>query len=252
MMFVLSRGVPRIEMGELRYGERLLRLEKLVWRHEFGHYIDYFINNFENEPCSFRDEGLVRGMNRDGHLLRLRAGLGGSVAFRRRISLVTNRSLNRWLNRLERVGMGERRGWLDRAFRRFGLTLQQVEGALRTDTVYGGFEAEQGRLLSLLVALERRDALLLGEHVLEWRRGWNQERGMVLIVSDFFAAMTGQAVGRGHGEGYYQHHPARRGSELFANGVAMLGDRNLFWTRVLLRFAPGFTTRLIGILKGMG
>ncbi|MBF0126213.1 MAG: hypothetical protein HQM02_03280 [Magnetococcales bacterium] len=249
MMFVLQDGVPWIEMGVVPYRESLLRLEKLIWRHEFGHYMDYFLNGFNNQPCSHADSILRRALIREGCAVAMRAGLRGSVAYRKRIAKRTSQTLHTLMVRMGLIPGEARRAWFDEAFRRFGLTLQQVEGVLGVDTLYGGFEREQNRLVLLLTALERRDVLLLGEQVLEWRRQRHQELGMALTVGDFFGSMTGNLVGRGHRDDYYRHHPSRRFTETFANGVVMLGDWNLFWTRLMQIMTPRFAGRMIAILQ---
>ncbi|MEO5330872.1 MAG: hypothetical protein H7839_02525 [Magnetococcus sp. YQC-5] len=249
MMFILENGVPRIEMGQIRYQTGMLRLEKLVWRHEFGHYMDYMINGFRNGPFSFRDPELRRARLMDSRVITMRAGLTGSAAYRLRTRIRTSQVLHALMQQRDALNKDERLKWFDGEFRSFGLTLEQVESALRVDTVYRGFQAEQHRLVVLLTALRRQDALLFGEHVLEWRRKRHQELGMSVTVADFFGSMTGSVVGHGHTLAYYREHPSRYASESFANGVALLGDGNLFWTRVLQILSPRFTMRMIDIMK---
>ncbi|MBF0192664.1 MAG: hypothetical protein HQL99_16230 [Magnetococcales bacterium] len=142
--------------------------------------------------------------------------------------------------------------WMDGELRGFGLTLNQVEGALAVDLGYRGVVEDPERLLVLLVALRRRDVFLFGEQVLEWGRRRHQEMGMALIVAAVFGALTGNVVGGGHSEGYYRDSPVRRGGEAFANGVVLLGDGNLFWSRILLILAPRFAARLMVVLREAG
>lgn len=249
MMFVLKNKVAWIEMGPIQYHTRLLRLEKLVWRHEFGHYMDYLLNSLNNIPLSFKDLILKRALLQDSQVIVMRAGLVGSKDYRMRIITKTNQVLYALMKQNSSIQASERQDWFDGEFRKFGLTLQQVEKALRIDSVYTGFELEQNRLILLLTALIRRDAFLFGEHVLEWGRKSHQQLGMSLIIGDYFGSITRNRVGRGHRDGYYQDVASRQGSETFANGIVLLGDGNLFWTRLLQILTPRFTSRMIEILK---
>ncbi|MBF0271606.1 MAG: hypothetical protein HQL98_06065 [Magnetococcales bacterium] len=193
-----------------------------------------------------------RAVVMEGRAIGMRAGLLGSGEGRRRTVLATNRVLYGLREVWRGLAPQARSGWMDGELRGFGLTLNQVEGALEVDLGYRGFEEDPERLLMLLVALRRRDAFLFGEQVLEWGRRRHQEMGMALIVADLFGALTGNVVGRGHSEGYYRDSPARRGGEAFANGLVLLGDGNLFWSRVLMVLAPRFAGRLMAVLRGAG
>ncbi|MBF0212423.1 MAG: hypothetical protein HQM00_02530 [Magnetococcales bacterium] len=249
MMFAFERGVPHIEMGGIVYRSRLLRLEKLVWRHEFGHYLDYWLHGFTGNPLSFADREMRRAVRLDGSAIGIRAGLTGSVETRRRIVMTTQRLLHELLEHSASLSCRERAGWMDEALRGFGLTLNQVEAALEEDALYRGFGEDPVRMVMLLTALRRRDPFLFGEHVLEWRRRRHQELGMALIVADLFGALTGNVVGQGHADEYYLASPARRGGEAFANAWVMLGDGNRFWSRLLRIMAPRFTVCLMNALR---
>ncbi|MBF0164915.1 MAG: hypothetical protein HQM01_10510 [Magnetococcales bacterium] len=249
MMFVMDRGVPHIEMGAAVPVARLSRLERLLWRHEFGHYIDYWINGFMNGPCSFHDLGLRRALRMDGRAMVMRAGLQGSCDWRLRSALRTGQVLHGLLEHMVGLSSAARLAWIRQELGGFGLTLEQVEGALEVEVAYPGFAVDPVRLVLLLTALRRRDPFLFGEQVLEWWR--HRESGMVLSVADFFGAMTNNFIGYGHAEAYYQESPMRCGSEAFANGVVLFGDGNPFWGRLLLIMAPRFAGRLLAILSAV-
>ncbi|MBF0165650.1 MAG: hypothetical protein HQM01_14300 [Magnetococcales bacterium] len=250
IMFVMDRGIPRIDMGEVVQRSCLSHLEKLVWRHEYGHYLDHWINGFKDGPCSFHDLALRRAILADNRAILMRAGLLGSRTYRLQVALRTNRVLYGLLKRLHSLSPIERQIWMDWELQGFGLTLGLAEEALESDEWYRGFAKDQfSRLVLLLTALKRRDPLLFGEQVLKWRKRSHQESCLALVVADFFGAMTGNIIGYGHTDEYYRESPMRQGGEAFANALVLLWEKNVFWSRLLAIMAPRFVARLMIVLR---
>ncbi|NGZ07430.1 MAG: hypothetical protein G8237_13855 [Magnetococcales bacterium] len=252
MQFVLERGVAHIDMGVMRDQSRGGRLDQLLWRHEFGHYLDYSYGKLYNQMWSCHDAKMRRALWMDGQAVMLRAGVIGREPWRMRTMLATNRLVAQLWHEMEQRSGAAAIVWLVEQLHPFGLALDRVEQALIQDAGYAGVVADPWHLVVLLAAWQRRDSLLLGEHVLQWRRPGQERMGMAMTLADLFGALTVNRIGFGHSDRYYRQDPARRGSEVFANSLVLLGDGNPFWGQLLQRFAPRIHACLVAALAWSG
>ena len=128
------------------------------------------------------------------------------------------------------------------------MDLADVEAALKIDNGFDTFSTSRHKLTQVLVSLERKDAGMMVNDILDWNAYYRQ--GNVGKVADFFGAITKNHAGYGHRiKGYYGANRGLQEMEAFSNATTFLADKNPFWATYMKHLAPGTMREAEGILR---
>lgn len=156
--------------------------------------------------------------------------------------------------------------WLRQRYAAAGLKFDEVRAAMEKHDAFPELLKStelgiQRRYLRIVDAYVMRDAqelleAMVGKHAsadkLEKEEAENTcERGVLGMFSDLLGSATrnmvgGKPAGCGHTNAYYDERPGYgQQIESFANIVALEGEGNRFWRKLLARFTP----RMYGVFK---
>ena len=234
-----------------------------VWRHEFGHHMDFVLNTrygrFYSEKKSF-----LKALRKDYDRLDRQEFLGdGPLESRNRPGVLEAKARMRTLSVLpDDLRAMTIKSEADKA----GIDLGELDNWLRYHTAVGYRGA--GELPDaakdmirwrFLRAWNDRDpqsmvdALFLATGDPKMKKWVTDNAKTSAMFSDFMEQITkGRSYGEfAHGADYYRRFPPGRATEAFANIVAMAGSDPLS-ARLAERFAPATYRRVMAGLKRMG
>lgn len=265
-----SRG---IHMGFKDSTANVRRTEG-TWRHEVGHAIDHDAAA-PGFKWATQSPAYQKALKKDGRALIKNNSQAGSAFFSKdldffdskaattkaKIRLIENQDKVR--ERLNELTIARKkvsnsvpfkdvkrveREWFQEKFDAFGMDLADVEAALKIDDGFDTFSTSRYKLTQTLVSLERRDAGMMVNDILDWNAYYKQ--GNVGKVADFFGAITKNHAGYGHKiRGYYGADAGLQGMEAFSNATTFLADKNPFWATYMKHLAPGTMREAERILR---
>jgi len=236
-----------------------------VWRHEFGHAIDY---RTRDNRWQWSDEHLLDPMEQDAKNMIRASALGRKSKAKTARAEALHRSYRKQLGHLRMADPDDADAWLAGRARDLGLDFDRLDGLLRKHTELHRYRTADGvwrttnaddlreSVCNVLTALEEGDAQGLlealehADHTQSgWRRGPERRatfyKGSEGALSDLFSAATRKKVeGSGsHPASYYRDRgKAGQTREAVANLTELLGDEYADqWAVILGRTVPRMT-----------
>lgn len=253
-----------IEMGRGKAKALGDRFQQGIWRHEFGHIVDFRVGT--GFPRRSSEDDFKRALNDDEAEILTRSGktpglraqfLAGQYEAARNEVIDTEQP--------DRVGL------LQRMAAAASVDFDEFMALVREDlTVLDAAGPESvgaaARVASMLKALELGDAegfvrfaVGVGDAALSARdrlAGWNKE-GSVALLADLIGAVTRNGACRyaggyyGHSDSYYRKTPGGRGTEAFANLTALAGVKRRLWWEIASRLVPQSARKFKEIMEGL-
>ena len=236
----------RLNVNPATHGEMSSVLGQGLWRHEYGHAMDYTLQG-DGVPRSSEPD-FAQAMRSDALDLIAMGGRGKpgdkTLAAIDRLHAAEAQSAQ------ELSASPDRQQWLQTRYATQGLDFVFLQDAMRRHTHFAdtltGAELDE-RYRRIIIALEMRDAegllaAMTGSRYAE--QSLTYEKGNLGSLSDLFGSATRNQVaglrsGYGHSDVYYALNASELPqSESFANLTSLFGDGSPIWARILEIMVP--------------
>lgn len=232
-----------------------------IWRHEFGHIMDYRVARKQNSYRS-GEGSFPSAVNSDAAAAIKAAGKGRKSKKLDAFNLQRSAAYASAQDRIVDADRGDRESVLRAIAKENGVDFDRFMRIVRDSTLVLDGEsiqlAQAARIAKMMVAVGRGDAeefvrlgLFLDNQnpadamdMFRLRKRTGEKDPAIAMLSDLTGASTRNQAANfaegfpGHSKNYYSKGPHYSLTEVFANLTALAGHKNPYWWELVRRFFP--------------